>query len=117
MTLNIQRFQKRPVEVQAVQTPTWAKNYYDGMLTYIDTVHDVAQWCEGVAQWASDGSLVVAIHTLEGVMEASPGDWIIKEPFATEDRQFYPCKASMFEQTYEYVGDVSHPDQPAIPGI
>ena len=29
------------------------------------------------------------------------GDWVIKEPFPTGDRNFYPCKASIFKDTYE----------------
>ncbi len=43
----------------------------------------------------------LAILTKEGVMKAFPGDFIIKEPFPTGDRDFYPCKKSIFEQTYE----------------
>jgi hypothetical protein len=34
-------------------------------------------------------------------MKAFPGDWIIKEPFPTTDRKFYPCKRDIFEKTYE----------------
>lgn len=37
------------------------------------------------------------IETLEGVMHASPGDWIIKGVKG----EFYPCKPDIFEQTYE----------------
>jgi len=37
------------------------------------------------------------IHTLEGDMKASPGDWII-----TGIRgEVYPCKPDIFEETYE----------------
>lgn len=43
------------------------------------------------------------IQTLEGVMEVKVGDYIIKEPFPTGDRKFYPCKLDIFEQTYEPV--------------
>jgi len=39
------------------------------------------------------------IHTLEGVMTASPGDWIIKGVKG----EFYPCKPDIFEATYEPV--------------
>jgi len=34
-------------------------------------------------------------------MKAMPNDWIIKEPFPTGDRAFYPCKDSIFKSTYE----------------
>ena len=42
------------------------------------------------------GDGVIGITTLEGVMEASPGDWIIKGVKG----EFYPCKPDIFEATY-----------------
>lgn len=39
------------------------------------------------------------IKTLEGTMEARPGDWIIK---GTEG-EFYPCRDSVFKTKYELV--------------
>ena len=39
------------------------------------------------------------IQTLEGVMTASVGDFIIKGVKG----EFYPCKPDIFEQTYEEV--------------
>lgn len=39
------------------------------------------------------------IHTLEGVMNASLGDYIIKGV----NGEFYPCKPDIFEKTYEPV--------------
>lgn len=40
---------------------------------------------------------VVKIETLEGVMDASIGDFIIKGI----NGEFYPCKPDIFEKTYE----------------
>ncbi len=37
------------------------------------------------------------IHTLEGDMIASPGDWII----TGVNGEQYPCKPDIFEKTYE----------------
>lgn len=37
------------------------------------------------------------IQTLEGVMVASPGDWIILGVVG----EMYPCKPDIFERTYE----------------
>ena len=37
------------------------------------------------------------IETLEGVMHASPGDWII----TGVNGEKYPCKPDIFEKTYE----------------
>ena len=39
------------------------------------------------------------IHTLEGVMRANFGDWIIRGVKG----EFYPCKPEIFEATYEPV--------------
>lgn len=41
------------------------------------------------------------IETKEGAMRAFKGDYIIKEPFPTGDRDFYPCKPDIFHATYE----------------
>lgn len=39
------------------------------------------------------------IKTLEGIMTASVGDYIIKGVHG----EFYPCKPDIFEETYELV--------------
>jgi hypothetical protein len=39
----------------------------------------------------------VVVKTLEGVMEASPGDWIIRGVRG----EFYPCRPDIFAATYE----------------
>lgn len=39
------------------------------------------------------------IETLEGVMHAEPGDWII----TGVNGEKYPCKPDIFEKTYEPV--------------
>jgi hypothetical protein len=39
------------------------------------------------------------IETLEGILTASPGDWVIKGV----NGEFYPCKPDVFEKTYEPV--------------
>ena len=41
------------------------------------------------------------IETLEGVMHASPGDWII----TGVNGEKYPCKPDIFEKTYEPVSE------------
>lgn len=48
-----------------------------------------------------EGERIVQIVTLEGVMNASEGDWIIK---GTEG-EFYPCKPEIFDATYEPIGE------------
>ncbi|VNM35160.1 prophage Lp2 protein 33 [Streptococcus pneumoniae] len=39
------------------------------------------------------------IDTLEGVMKASPGDWIV----TGVDGEKYPVKPDIFEKTYEVI--------------
>lgn len=41
------------------------------------------------------------IHTLEGDMEVSNGDYVIKGV----EGEFYPCKPDIFDKTYEKVED------------
>jgi hypothetical protein len=47
-------------------------------------------------------TLPLFIDTLEGLMEAQPGDWII----CGVKGEFYPCKPDIFEMTYEHSDDV-----------
>lgn len=84
-------YRKKPVVIMAMQ--------YDG----------TDRTAKGVTGWViSEGGMCVmysepaehlSIHTSEGVMRASPGDWIIKGVKG----EFYPCKPDIFEQTYEPV--------------
>lgn len=54
----------------------------------------------GVSIDPSDGAFLIA--TLEGVMKARPGDWIIRGV----QGEFYPVKDSIFRATYEPVEEV-----------
>lgn len=42
---------------------------------------------------------LLVISTMEGMMTASRGDWIIRGVKG----EFYPCKPDIFKQTYEAV--------------
>jgi hypothetical protein len=46
---------------------------------------------------ATDGSSTLDIHTLEGVMRADLGDWIIRGVKG----EVYPCKPDIFAATYD----------------
>ena len=65
----------------------------------------VAQWCGGRVRVEvkpsdhDDVATFLDIPTLEGVMTASPGDYIIRGI----QGEFYPCKPDIFEATYEAV--------------
>ena len=51
----------------------------------------------GVSIDPATGFMLIA--TLEGIMQAKPGDYIIKGV----QGEFYPCKPDIFEATYEDV--------------
>ena len=82
------KFRKRAVVIDAVRFET---NNVGGN-EHMDAILD---WIGGSAAW-HDGTDIF-IPTLEGVMRASVGDWIIKGV----NGEFYPCKPDIFEKTYE----------------
>lgn len=63
--------------------------------------NQVVLWIEGrnkSPSFDSDGNETLLIETLEGVMAASLGDYIIKGVSG----EFYPCKPEIFEKTYDF---------------
>lgn len=90
--MTVLRVRKKPVEVQAM--------LYDG-------TNDKA-----VSEWVNDqprlfaahrikGGDVLLIPTLEGVMEAQIGDYIIRGLRG----EFYPCKPDIFAKSYDVLSD------------
>ncbi|MFZ7198529.1 hypothetical protein [Avibacterium avium] len=97
------RFIKKPVEIEARQI-----NFNDGsnlirITEWIDDVDLSSIYSCALGKIRSDikSHGGYPIETLEGIMIASDGDWIIKGVRG----EFYPCKPDIFEQTYEKVGD------------
>lgn len=98
------QFRKKPVEVEARQVPIWDDDPETANIeNYLDESNVLSDWCDGTGHMMDDEDPHITISTHEGDMRAEPGDWIIKEPFPTDDRKFYPCKPEMFEATYESV--------------
>lgn len=81
------KYRKKPIVIEAVQVTT--------------TKEGIAAVCRFYPRAAlyPDGS--IGIKTLEGIMLASVGDWIIKGV----QGEFYPCKPDIFEATYEQVNE------------
>lgn len=88
---NLKKFRKKPVVIEAIQyhphgncaeVAAFMGQPYDA---------DVCEEGEPEESWL--------IPTLEGVMEAAPGDWIIRGV----QGEFYPCKPDIFTATYEEV--------------
>lgn len=87
------KYRKKPVIVEAYQLPTLEEES-DEFLIWLDTV--------GLENFTSERDGCLGIHTLEGTMIASPGDWIIQGVKG----EFYPCKPDIFAATYEPVENV-----------
>lgn len=83
-------FKKKSVVIQAQQ---FTGDNWREMLEFIG---------EKKGFW-HEGRLI--IHTLEGNMTANPSDWIIKGVKG----EFYPCKADIFELTYELDDNTASP--------
>ena len=83
----IKTFIKKPVEIQAVQ---WTGDNYDEIANFAGELH---------VEYSAEYWNKLVVHTLEGDHYASLGDWIIRGVAG----EFYPCKPSIFKQTYEEV--------------
>lgn len=91
---------KKPVEIEAMQ---WDGHNTSEVIDWIlANGPRTACWVEAVATFTYVKPQCIEIDTLEGVMEAMVGDWIIR---GVED-EFYPCKPQIFDKTYDVVEDV-----------
>lgn len=108
------KYRKKPVVIEAMQLPEmyppgvdpssdgYARNreatrvldWLRGELPSFDPLNDEVP-AHGWSIDPATGFLLIA--TLEGVMQAKPGDWIIRGV----QGEFYPCKPDIFEATYE----------------
>jgi hypothetical protein len=87
------KFVKKPVEVEARQ--------------FVEReVAELAEWCGGAVD-INDLSAEPSIkrYTIEGIMTARLGDWIIKDV----NGEVYSCKPDIFKKTYEEVEDSLDP--------
>jgi len=82
------KFRKKPVVIEAVE---FVIGEQPGELA--------ADVVSGKIRYAENDTML--IETLEGVMSAQPGDWIIRGVKG----ELYPCKPDIFEATYESVTD------------
>lgn len=94
----INKYRKKPVIIEAV---IWTGNN-------IDEVKELAKSAVENIIFVNNN---LYIETLEGNMNASVGDYIIKGIAG----EFYPCKPDIFKQTYETVSMVSDNDKTTVP--
>lgn len=80
------KYRKKPVIIEAVQLNT-------------HNVREVAKWSNADLGYTFGSTEPDALHiyTLEGAMAAHIGDYIIRGVAG----EFYPCRADIFEATYE----------------
>lgn len=91
------RFRKRPVEIEA-----W--RYAEGPKGN-GAIEPIPPWMREARDdkrvWIDPQDSTMKIATLEGVMTAQRGDWIIRGVAG----ELYPCKPDIFEQSYELVAE------------
>jgi hypothetical protein len=80
------KYRKKPVEIEAVR---WT----------CSNISEVKRFMNNAVMAFNEQNLKISIKTLEGVITASPYDYIIKGVKG----EFYPCKPDIFEETYEEV--------------
>ena len=81
------KYKKKPVVIDA-----WELKQNTNC---INAILDIIEKYNGKAYRGPDGS--IRIKTLEGILTAVTGDYIIKGV----KNEFYPCKPEIFKQTYE----------------
>lgn len=78
------KYQKKPIVIEAV---LYTPDNFNLVRLFVGN--------DTPLHWLGDDKL--GIQTLEGMMIANPGDWIIKGVRG----EFYPIKNDIFLQTYE----------------
>ena len=95
----VKQYRKRPVVIEAVR---WTGMNSEEISLFVNKeLKYYVDENRSTAYIAGQGPpiCVIEIPTLEGVMKALSGDYIIKGV----NGEFYPCKPDIFEKTYEPV--------------
>lgn len=82
------KYRKKPVVIEAVQFTDTGESILELLELGLDPVR---------VDYTDLDNPVLKIETLEGLMIATEGDYIIKGV----QGEFYPCKPEIFEETYE----------------
>ena len=82
------KYRKKPVIITAIQ---WDGKNKKEILDFIDNTNAYISEANGKAD--------IIVHTLEGDMHASEGDFIIRGIKG----EYYPCKPDIFWDTYDAV--------------
>ena len=88
----MKKYRKKPVVIEAIQF----KYDPDNLIEILIEIQEFMQ-SELKISYENPDAPVIKIETLEGVMDVSIGDWIIKGV----NGEFYPCKEEVFLKSYE----------------
>ena len=97
------KYRKKPVVIEAVQ---WNGDNEEEIrrfagiaaaFKYIVSRGNLTSLALAKPQSGYIKSVILEINTLEGVMQASLGDYIIRGV----NGEYYPCKPDIFDKTYE----------------
>lgn len=84
------KFRKKPVVIEAAKIP--ALFDIEGRMAFEAWANPLKKG--RTLRWVGEG---ISVETLEGVMRAPPGDWLI----CGVQGELYPCAADIFAATYE----------------
>jgi len=87
----MRQFRKKPIVIEAIQ-------FFDQPEEII-AIQEFMGNTDLTIDYADVDDLKLKIETLEGIMDASLGDWIIKGVKG----EFYPCKPDVFDKSYNEV--------------
>lgn len=87
------KYRKKPVIIEAIQ--------FEDNSDRIIEIHEFMGGDTIRVNYEDKDNPYLKIETLEGIMKASVGDYIIKGV----NGEFYPCKPDIFEKTYKRVID------------
>lgn len=97
------RYVKKPIAIEAVK---WEGFNNDEIKDFAGDSVKIEVIREGDADRGIPPCIDCSIKTLEGVMTANVGDYIIKGV----NGEFYPCRSDIFEKTYlheDEMGNIS----------
>lgn len=100
------KYRKKPVVIEAIQYKVIEEIPCKYGVAKKTNINEIAQFMKvnslreaTTPNDTCEGETFLPIDTLEGIMKASIGDYIIKGI----QGEFYPCKPDIFEQTYELI--------------
>ncbi|MCZ6654830.1 MAG: hypothetical protein O7D91_17615 [Planctomycetota bacterium] len=93
------KFRKKPVVIEAWQFTEENRNNGSSWPEWLREAAELPIYTPGRVFYESGPVNMLVVNTLEGIMFARAGDWIIQGV----NGELYPCKPDIFEETYDKV--------------